>query len=86
VNYVPPHRNFDLETVTHPTQRRIAELTLAALESDGFRFDGSDLMPPAVGVGTFWSGMTRYFLEGPDSLEEVMAEIEASWVAAVEGT
>jgi DNA-binding SARP family transcriptional activator/ABC-type glycerol-3-phosphate transport system substrate-binding protein len=86
VNYVPPHRNFDLETVTHPTQRRIAELTLAALESDGFRFDASDLMPPAVGAGTFWSGMTRYFLEGPDSLEEIMAEIEASWVAAVGGS
>ena len=84
--HIAVHRGFDLDNYENPTYRRIAELTREALAADGFRFDGSDLMPPAVGVGTFWSGMRRYFLEGPDSLEEIMAEIEASWVAAVEGS
>jgi alpha-glucoside transport system substrate-binding protein len=42
-------------------------------------FDASDLMPPEVGSGSFWTGMVEYMQEGPDSLQKVMDEIEASW-------
>ncbi|MGZ5294762.1 MAG: ABC transporter substrate-binding protein [Actinomycetota bacterium] len=42
-------------------------------------FDASDLMPPEVGSGSFWTGMVEYMQEGPDSLKKVMDEIEASW-------
>lgn len=42
-----------------------------------FRFDASDLMPGAIGAGSFWSGMVD-FVNGA-SAEEVAAEIQASW-------
>jgi len=42
-----------------------------------FRFDGSDLMPGAVGAGTFWTGMVDYV--GGKSAEEVAGAIDASW-------
>jgi alpha-glucoside transport system substrate-binding protein len=47
------------------------------LNSTTFRFDGSDLMPPAVGQGSFWTGMVDYV--GGKSAEEVAATIDASW-------
>lgn len=47
------------------------------LNATTFRFDGSDLMPGAVGAGTFWTGMVDYV--GGKSAEEVAGTIEASW-------
>jgi alpha-glucoside transport system substrate-binding protein len=44
-------------------------------------FDASDLMPTAVGAGSFWSGMVTYMQEGPDALPTVLDEIENSWPA-----
>ncbi len=56
-----------------------SEIVIEALESDTGRFDASDLMPSRVGAGSFWTGMLQYVQEGPDSLQEVLDEIEASW-------
>jgi alpha-glucoside transport system substrate-binding protein len=50
-----------------------------ALEERTGRFDASDLMPAAVGGGSFWTGMLEYVQSGPDSLDGVLADIEASW-------
>jgi alpha-glucoside transport system substrate-binding protein len=44
-------------------------------------FDASDLMPAAVGQGSFWTGMVDYLRQGPDSAEGLLEEIEASWPA-----
>ena len=44
-------------------------------------FDASDLMPSAVGAGSFWTGMVDYMQSGPDSIEGILEEIEASWPA-----
>jgi alpha-glucoside transport system substrate-binding protein len=44
-------------------------------------FDASDQMPPEVGSGSFWTGMVEYRQSGPDSLQGVLDEIEASWPA-----
>jgi alpha-glucoside transport system substrate-binding protein len=53
-------------------------LTEALVEGTG-RFDASDLMPAAVGSGSFWTGMLEYIRGGPDSLDGVLADIEASY-------
>lgn len=45
-------------------------------EAETFRFDGSDLMPAAVGAGTFWTGVLDYVSGIP--LETVLESIEAS--------
>jgi alpha-glucoside transport system substrate-binding protein len=47
------------------------------LNATTFRFDGSDLMPGAVGAGSFWTGMVDYV--GSKSAEEVAATVDASW-------
>ena len=45
------------------------------LNADTFRFDGSDLMPGAVGAGTFWTGMVDYV--GGKSAQAVADQIQA---------
>jgi alpha-glucoside transport system substrate-binding protein len=45
--------------------------------ADTFRFDGSDLMPGAVGAGSFWTGVVDYV--GGGDLDSVLAAIDASW-------
>jgi alpha-glucoside transport system substrate-binding protein len=50
-----------------------------ALKAGTGRFDASDLMPAAVGQGSFWTGMIDYVKEGPDSLDQVLQDIEDSW-------
>jgi alpha-glucoside transport system substrate-binding protein len=56
------------------------EISLAELFSTAtsFRFDGSDLMPPEVGAGSFWKGMTDW-ASGVADLDTVLGEIDASW-------
>jgi len=45
-----------------------------------FRFDGSDLMPGAVGAGTFWKGMVNWINGTP--VDDVLTSIEAGWPSA----
>ena len=54
--------------------RKFGDILLGATT---FRFDGSDLMPSAVGTGTFWTGMVD-FVNGK-STADVTAAIDASW-------
>lgn len=42
-----------------------------------FRFDGSDVMPAAVGSGSFWTGMVDWI--GGKSTKDTLDFIEASW-------
>ncbi|MFO7254370.1 MULTISPECIES: ABC transporter substrate-binding protein [Limnochorda] len=46
------------------------------VEAEVFRFDGSDLMPPAVGSGAFWEGVLMYV--GGEDLDTVLEFIEAA--------
>jgi alpha-glucoside transport system substrate-binding protein len=56
-----------------------AAILTDALAAGTGRFDASDLMPAEVGSGSFWSGMVEYMQGGPDSLQKVLDDIEASW-------
>ncbi|MBB2976598.1 alpha-glucoside transport system substrate-binding protein [Microbacterium endophyticum] len=42
-----------------------------------FRFDASDLMPGAVGAGTFWKGMVSWI--SGSSVADVTEQIESGW-------
>jgi alpha-glucoside transport system substrate-binding protein len=72
------NRRFDLDNYT-PFERRQAELLQAALSADAYRFDASDLMPPQIGADRFWDAMVDYVREGPDSLDRILAELDAAW-------
>src|SRR5918996_4588336 len=52
-----------------------------ALAAGTAGFDASDLMPAAVGAGSFWTGMVDYMRNGPDSIQGILDEIESSWPA-----
>ncbi|WP_156223309.1 ABC transporter substrate-binding protein [Pseudactinotalea suaedae] len=74
--WLSPHQTFDISLYPDEITRQTAEIVASA---DVFRFDGSDLMPGAVGAGTFWTGMVEW-LSGEKTTEQVTAEIEQSWV------
>ena len=71
------HLGLKPESVADPVNRVAVEILQNA---STFRFDASDLMPGAVGAGTFWTEMTAWFAEGKDS-QAVLDAIQASWPA-----
>jgi len=72
--FVAPHKNVPQEWYPSEALKGFADI-LANAET--FRFDGGDLMPGAVGSGSFWSGSVD-FINGKD-LGEVLQAIDASW-------
>ena len=74
-NWLTPNKKADISLVTDPLEQTFAKLLV---ESDVFRFDGSDLMPGEVGAGTFWSEMVEWVV-GNKSTDEALAAIEDSW-------
>ncbi len=74
-NWLSPHKELDPAVYTDPLEKNFATLLK---DSPVFRFDGSDLMPAAVGAGTFWKGMTS-LVAGEKDLPTVLNEIESSW-------
>jgi alpha-glucoside transport system substrate-binding protein len=76
--FISPNAKFDVSDYD-PFKRHQAELIQAALAADAFRFDASDLMPPEIGAGLFWDSMMRYAREGPESLDSILAELDAAW-------
>jgi alpha-glucoside transport system substrate-binding protein len=91
--FLPANSRFDTSRFTDPSFERIAEWMSASIESDMYRFDASDLMPPEIGEdqGAFPNGMLRLFREGtPENVEqlsqEIATEIEAVWQALESGS
>ncbi|MFI6824269.1 ABC transporter substrate-binding protein [Micromonospora sp. NPDC050187] len=74
-NWVSANNKLDSANVANP----IDKLSVQILQDKGtvFRFDGSDLMPGAVGAGTFWKGMIEW-INGKDTAT-VLSTIESSW-------
>jgi alpha-glucoside transport system substrate-binding protein len=74
--FLTPHTGATLDAYHNDSLRRQGEILQ---EATTFRFDGSDLMPGAVGAGSFWTGMVDY--AGGADAAEVAAQIDASWKA-----
>ena len=73
--WLSPHKTFDASNYPDETTRQIASF---ATEATSGVFDASDLMPGAVGAGTFWQGMTAW-IAGQQDLKETLDQIESSW-------
>ena len=68
--------NLDQDlSVYNDLERSFVEILQTASPA---RFDGSDLMPAAVGAGTFWTEGTSA-VNGDKSIAEAFAAIDASW-------
>ena len=72
--FLTPLKSANTEAYANAALKKQGEILLNATT---FRFDASDLMPGAVGAGTFWTGMVDY--TGGKSAQEVADGIEASW-------
>ena len=72
---ISPHLDSSLDWYSNEVDRGVAEIILNATS---VRFDGSDLMPGAVGAGSFWKSMTSY-VSGSIDLDTALKEIDASW-------
>lgn len=73
--FLSPHTDFDTSKYGNELTRSIADI---AYNSSGIRFDGSDLMPGAVGAGSFWKGMVAY-TSGQQDLDTTLKSIDESW-------
>ncbi|BAS26048.1 ABC transporter substrate-binding protein [Limnochorda pilosa] len=67
------HKRVNPNAYPDELTRKMAEVLVNA---QVFRFDGSDLMPPAVGSGAFWEGVLNYV--GGEDLDTVLETIEAA--------
>ena len=72
--FVSPHPDFDPDWFENPFDRRMWEVIR---DADVVRFDGSDQMLPAVGTGTFWTGMVTFVRDG--DAEAAAAAIQAGY-------
>nr|WP_228845301.1 ABC transporter substrate-binding protein [Phototrophicus methaneseepsis] len=77
--FLSPHTGVNLDTYANDTLRGQGEILLNATT---FRFDGSDLMPGAIGAGAFWTAMVD-FVSGADA-QEVADQVQAAWDAISE--
>lgn len=74
--FLTPHSGVNLEAYSSAVEAGQGEILLNATT---FRFDGSDLMPGAIGAGAFWTGMVDY--AGGADATAVAAAIQRSWDA-----
>ncbi|MEN8114604.1 MAG: ABC transporter substrate-binding protein [Actinomycetota bacterium] len=72
--YLSANKNMSLD-VFLPLEQDMVSIMLGA---EILRFDGSDLMPAAVGAGSFWTEGTSA-VNGDKSVDEAVAAIDASW-------
>lgn len=76
---ISPNVNVGEECYANEILAGASGVLTDALKANTGRFDASDLMPAAVGSGSFWTGMIDYVKGGPDSIDGVLEAIEASW-------
>ncbi len=72
--FLTPHKGVSTDVYGDPTLKKMGDILLGA---STFRFDGSDLMPGAVGAGAFWTGMVDY--TGGKDAKVVAGEIQKTW-------
>ncbi len=73
---VAPHLDADPAWYPNDASRGFAKIIQDATV---FRFDGSDLMPGAVGAGSFWTGIVEWVSADGKNTDEVLKTIDASW-------
>jgi hypothetical protein len=79
VERLPGNKDVDPACYETESGQAFATAVTEALAANTFVFDASDLMPAAVGQGSFWQAMVDY--SRGSSGEEVTDTVEASWPA-----
>ena len=72
--FLTPHKGVNRDAYATESAKKQGDILLNATT---FRFDGSDLMPGAIGAGSFWTGMVDYV--GGSTAQDVAEMIQDSW-------
>lgn len=72
--FLTPHKGVNPEAYQDETVKRLGDILLNATT---FRFDGSDMMPGAIGAGAFWTGMVDFV--GGKSARDAADQIQSTW-------
>jgi alpha-glucoside transport system substrate-binding protein len=70
-----PHNDSNLSVFTNDIDKKVQQVLLNATV---VRFDASDLMPGAVGSGTFWKGMSDY-VSGSATIDQALDTAQKGW-------
>lgn len=76
--WILPNSRFNTAQYADGLTQQWAEVVQAAIASGTFRFDASDLMPPEIGAGLFWEGVTD-LLNGVKTIPQVLMDIDDAW-------
>lgn len=76
---ISPNVNVAESCYVNPILAKASTVLTDALKNGTGRFDASDLMPAAVGSGSWWTGLVKYMKQGPSSAEAILTEVEKSW-------
>lgn len=79
LDFVPPHRDFDVGLFQDPIISSIAGQLADAVDADMFRFDGSDLMPYEIGFGPLLTELTEYVSDPNKTAREPLSAVEQAW-------
>ncbi|MGZ5299179.1 MAG: ABC transporter substrate-binding protein [Actinomycetota bacterium] len=79
---ISPNVNVGPDCYANPILADASVVLTEGLKNGTAGFDASDMMPPAVGSGSFWTGMVKYMQQGPGSIEGILSDIEKSWPAS----
>jgi alpha-glucoside transport system substrate-binding protein len=72
---IAPQKDSSLSAYGTDFDRKVAQ---TLLDATSVRYDGSDLMPGAVGAGSFWKAMTDY-VSGTVDIDQALQEAQAGW-------
>ncbi|MGA7147554.1 MAG: ABC transporter substrate-binding protein [Microbacterium sp.] len=72
---ISANKGLDPSVASSPLLEQSIEILQS--EDTEFRFDGSDLMPGAVGAAAFWQGIVEWV--GGQSTQATVDQIESSW-------
>lgn len=73
---ISANKGLDPELASSQLARQAVEILQG--EDTVFRFDGSDLMPAAVGTSSFWTGMNDWVV-GTLNTDQLVAFIDSTW-------
>jgi alpha-glucoside transport system substrate-binding protein len=73
--WLSPNVEFDPSVYPDEVHRQMHQ---TAVEADVIRFDASDMMPGAVGTGSFWTGIVDW-VSGRDDLDSALERMDSSW-------
>ncbi|MFW6009840.1 MAG: ABC transporter substrate-binding protein [Actinomycetota bacterium] len=74
--WLSPFTEFDTSAYADASLEAQGEILAGA---DFARFDGSDMMPGAVGAGAFWTEMVQYIQNEGEGLDEALTNIDDAW-------